>query len=116
MVASGSEDFKDILEPLLSSEDTNLQLEPYRTGEPFEVTSLGPAWEETVKRWPEGVRANFVAEMMLRSPAPAEVVSFATEDRSSGVRKSLLSHVWWACRRRRYSVSRRRWTRPTSRS
>jgi hypothetical protein len=95
MVASGSEDFKDILEPLLSSEDTNLQLEPYRTGEPFEVTSLGPAWEETVKRWPEGVRANFVAEMMQRSPAPAEVVSFATEDRSPGVRKSLLSHVWW---------------------
>jgi hypothetical protein len=95
MVASGSEDFKDILEPLLSSEDTNLQLEPYRTGEPFEVSSLGPAWEETVKRWPEGVRASFVAEMLQRSPAPAEVVAFAMEDRSPGVRKSLLSFVWW---------------------
>jgi hypothetical protein len=95
MVASGSEDFKDILEPLLSSEDTNLQLEPYRTGAPFEVTSLGPAWEETVKRWTEGARASFVAEMMQRSPAPAEVVAFGMEDRSPGVRKSLLSHVWW---------------------
>jgi hypothetical protein len=95
MVASGSEDFKDILESLLSSEDTNLQLEPYRTGEPFEVTSLGPAWEETVKRWPEGLRANFVAEMMQRSPASAEVVAFGMKDQSPGVRKSLLSHVWW---------------------
>jgi hypothetical protein len=95
MVASGSEDFKDILESLLSSEDTNLQLEPYRTGEPFEVTSLGPAWEETVKRWPEGLRANFVAEMMQRSPAPAEVVAFGMKDQSPGVRNSLLSHVWW---------------------
>jgi hypothetical protein len=95
MVASGSEDFKDILEPLLSSEDTNLQLEPYRTGEPFEVTTLGTAWEETVSRWPEGARASFVAEMMQRSPAPAEVVAFAMKDPSPGVRKNLLSFVWW---------------------
>ena len=95
MVASGSEDFKDILEPLLSSEDTNLQLGPYRTGEPFEVTSLGPVWEETVSRWPESARASFVAEMMQRSPAPAEVVTFAMKDPSSGVQKSLLSFVWW---------------------
>ena len=95
MVASGSEDFRDILEPLLSSEDTNLQLGPYRTGEPFEVASLGAAWEETVSRWPEGARASFVAEMMQRSPAPAEVVTFALKDPSPGVRKSLLSFVWW---------------------
>jgi len=95
MVASGSEDFKDILEPLLSSEDTNLQLEPYRTGEPFQVTSLGAAWEETVSRWPEGARASFVAEMMQTSPAPAEVVAFALKDPSPRVRKSLLSFVWW---------------------
>ena len=95
MVASGSEDFKDILEPLLSSEDTNLQLEPYRTGEPFEVSSLGATWEETVTRWPEGARASFVAEMMQRSPAPAEVVAFAMKDPSPAVRKNLLSFVWW---------------------
>jgi hypothetical protein len=95
MVASGSEDFRDILEPLLSAEDTNLQLEPYRTGEPFEVTSLGAAWEETVGRWSEGARASFVAEMMQRSPAPAEVIAFALKDPSPRVRKSLLSFIWW---------------------
>ena len=95
MVASGSEDFRDILEPLLSSEDTSLQLGPYRTGEPFEVASLGAAWEETVSRWPEDARASFVAEMMQRSPAPAEVVAFAMKDPSPRVRKSLLSFVWW---------------------
>lgn len=95
MVASGSEDFRDILEPLLSSEDTNLQLGPYRTGEPFEVASLGAAWEETVSRWPEEAKASFVAEMMQRTPAPAEVVAFALKDRSPRVRKSLLSFVWW---------------------
>ncbi len=94
MVASGSEDFRDILEPLLSSEDTNLQLWPYRTGEPFEVTSLGAAWEEKVSRWPEEAKASFVAEM-TRTPAPAEVVAFALKDPSPRVRKSLLSFVWW---------------------
>ena len=95
MVASGSEEFRDILEPLLSSEDTNLQLGPYRTGEPFEVASLGAAWEETVSRWPEEAKASFVAEMMQRTPAPAEVVAFALKDPSPRVRKSLLSFVWW---------------------
>jgi hypothetical protein len=95
MVASGSEEFRDILEPLLSSEDTNLQLGPYRTGEPFEVASLGAAWEETVSRWPEDARASFVAELMQSTPAPAEVVAFAMKDPSPRVRKSLLSFVWW---------------------
>ena len=95
MVASGSEEFRDILEPLMSSEDTNLQLGPYRTGEPFEVASLGAAWEETVSRWPEEAKASFVAEMMQRAPAPAEVVAFALKDPSPRVRKSLLSFVWW---------------------
>jgi len=94
-VASGSEDFRDILEPLLSSVDTNLQLGPYRTGEPFEVTSLGAAWEEKVSRWPEEAKASFVAEMMQRTPAPAEVVAFALKDPSPRVRKSLLSFVSW---------------------
>ncbi len=95
MVASGSDDFKDIVEPLLSSEDTNLQLGPYRTGEPFEVASLGVAWEETVSLWPEEARASFVAEMMQRTPVPTEVVAFALKDSGPRVRKSLLSFVWW---------------------
>ena len=117
MVASGSEDFKDILEPLLSSEDTNLQLEPYRTGEPFEVTSLGAAWEETVSRWPEGARASFVAEMMQRSPAPAEVVAFGLERSCALVFERVCCRLsGGGCHRKRYPVSRRRWTTPTSRS
>ena len=95
MVASGSEDFRDILEQLLSSEQTGLQLGPYRTGEPFEVASLGAAWEETVREWPENARATFVAEMMQRSPALAEVIAFAIKDPSPLVRKSLLSFIWW---------------------
>ncbi|MGB0124579.1 MAG: hypothetical protein WBP63_14155 [Silvibacterium sp.] len=95
MVASESEEFRDILEPLMSSEDTNLQLGPYRTGEPFEVASLGPAWQETVSRWPEEAKANFVAEMMQRTPAPAEVVAFALKDPDPRVRKNLFSFVWW---------------------
>src|ERR1035441_1367481 len=44
---------------------------------------------------PEEAKASFVAEMMQRSPAPAEVVAFALKDPSPRVRKSLLSFVWW---------------------
>jgi len=43
MVATGSEDFKDVLVPLLA-EDSGSHFEAYRTGEPFRVSSLGENW------------------------------------------------------------------------
>jgi hypothetical protein len=96
MVATGSEDFKDILVPLLDAEDSGSHLDAYRTGEPFQVSSLGENWQQTVKQWNEKARVIFVAEMIQRGRASSEVIAFALADPSATVRKSLLSHVWWA--------------------
>ena len=95
MVATGSEDFKDVLVPLLA-EDSGSHFEAYRTGEPFRVSSLGENWQQTVTQWSEKARVSFVAEMMQHSPAAPEVIAFALADPSAAVRKSLLSHLWWA--------------------
>jgi len=96
MVATGSEDFKDVLVTLLAAEDSGSHLEAYRTVEPFQVSSLGENWQQTVKQWNENARVSFVAEMMQHGPASLEVIAFALADPSATVRKSLLSHVWWA--------------------
>ena len=96
MVATGSGDFKDILVPLLAAEDSGSHLDAYRTGEPFRVSSLGENWQQTVKEWNEKARASFVAEMTQHGPASPEVIAFALADPDAVVRKSLLSHVWWA--------------------
>lgn len=96
MVATGSEDFKDILLPLLAAKDHEARSGVYGTGEPLRLSSLGANWERTVAQWDEEAQVNFVAEMMEHGPAPPEVVSFASASPIVAVQKSLLSNVWWA--------------------
>jgi hypothetical protein len=95
MVASGSEDFKDVLLPLLAGSDSGSRLEAYRTGEPFQVSSLGTDWQLTVGQWNENARVSFVVEMMHRGQAHTDINSFALADPSALVQKAFLSHVWW---------------------
>jgi hypothetical protein len=80
MVASGSEDFKDVLLPLLVGSNSGSRLEAYRTGETFHVSSLGNDWQRIVGQWNENARVSFVAEMMHRGQAQAEIDSFALAD------------------------------------
>jgi len=95
MVASGSEDFKDVLLPLLVGSNSGSRLEAYRTGETFHVSSLGNDWQRIVGQWNENARVSFVAEMMHRGQPQAEIDSFALVDPSAAVQKAFLSHVWW---------------------
>ena len=95
MVASGSEDFKDVLLPLLAGSDSGSRLDAYRTGEPFQVSSLGNDWQRTVGQWNENARVSFVVEIMHRGQAHTDISSFALADPSAAVQKAFLSHVWW---------------------
>lgn len=96
MVATGSQDFRDVLIPLLAAEDYGSRLEVYRTGQPIQLSSLGENWEQTVSQWSESARVTFVSEMIQHSSAQAEIIALALADPSGTVRKSLLSHLWWA--------------------
>ena len=95
MVASGSDNFTDILVPLLSSADRNFHFETYRAWAPFHISSLGKAWEQTVRQWNEEARLDFVCEIIAHGPARPDVISFALTDPSAAVRKGLLSNSWW---------------------
>ena len=95
MVSSGSEHFKDVLLPLLAGSGSGSSLDVYRTGEPFQVSSLGDGWQHTVEQWNEDARVSFVVEMMHRGQADTDVKSFALADPSAKVQKAFLSNVWW---------------------
>jgi hypothetical protein len=95
MVASGSEHFKDVLLPLLAESGSGSSLDVYRTGETFQVSSLGDGWQHTVEQWNEDARVSFVVEMMHRGQADTDVKSFALSDPSAKVQKAFLSNVWW---------------------
>jgi hypothetical protein len=95
MVASGSEDFKDVLLPLLADSDSGSHLEAYRTGEVLQISSLGSDWQRTVGQWNEKARVSFVIEMMHHGQAQSEICKFALADPSAAVQKAFLSNVWW---------------------
>jgi hypothetical protein len=95
MVATGSDDFRDVLLPLLSDGNASSRMVAFRTGEAFHLSSLGADWEAVVRQWNEDARISFVVEMTHHGQPDASVIGFALNDESSAVRKAYLSHVWW---------------------
>jgi hypothetical protein len=94
MVATGSQDFGDVIVPLLSSEDQSIRLDVYRIWEPFPISILGRDWKQTVERWNEGARADFVSTFLEQDALRDEVMSLAFADPSAKVREIPLSALW----------------------
>ena len=94
MLATGSDDFRDIILPLLSGEDQQTRLRTYRLWPDLELSSLGPNWRQEVRGWSEEARANFVSEL-LHHRVDEEVSSFAVEDDSAAVKKAAVSGLIW---------------------
>ena len=94
MVATGSLDFRDVIVPLLSSENQSIRLDVYRTLEPFPISILGPDWKQTVRQWNEGARAEFISTFLEQDALRDEVMSFAFADPSANIREMPLSALW----------------------
>ena len=94
MLATGSDDFRDIILPLLSGEDQQTRLRTYRLWPDLELSSLGPNWREEVRGWSEEARTSFVSEV-LHHRLDEEVASFAMEDNSAAVKKAAVSGLIW---------------------
>ena len=60
MFASGSDDFIDILQPLLTSEDQQVRLRTYSAYNEIHLTSLGQEWLATVTSWSDEQRSDFI--------------------------------------------------------
>ncbi len=95
MFASGSEDFKDVVLPVLTSENEQVRLGAYRTWPDFHVSSIGPDWQETVRGWNEEVRADFVSELLHFGNERETIASFALADPSVKVRTTAISALVW---------------------
>jgi hypothetical protein len=94
MLATGADDFGDIIVPLLSGQDQQTRLRTYRLWPDIQVSSLGPNWRDQVRGWSEEARADFISEL-LHHRVDGEVAAFAAEDNSIAVKKAAVSGLMW---------------------
>lgn len=94
MLATGVDDFSDIIVPLLSGQDQQTRLRTYRLCPDIQVSSLGSNWREQVRSWNEEARADFVSEL-LHHRIDDEIAAFAAEDNSIEVKKAAVSSLMW---------------------
>lgn len=96
MFASGSEDFKDILLPLLVNKDHQSRLRMYRLSRTFHLSSLGSTWNQTVSGWDEDQRADFISEVADEYSMAGVAEEFAKTDPSVKVRNAALRALDWS--------------------
>ncbi len=94
MLATGADDFSDIIVPLLSGQDQQTRLRTYRLWPDIQVSSLGPNWREQVRGWTEEARVDFISEL-LHHRVDGEVAAFAAEDNSDRVKTAAASALMW---------------------
>ena len=95
MLASGSDDFIDIIMPLLTNDDQQVRLSTYRSGTEFYLSSLGPEWRNLVKGWEEDARLEFVFEVTQHRWMPEIVQDFVLGDPSPRVRAAAVQALSW---------------------
>jgi hypothetical protein len=95
VLATGSDEFSDILIPLLTNPDQQVRLRAYRSGMPFHPSSLGPDWYRTVAGWAEDHRAEFVGELTTHQGIVEVGLIFARSDPSIAVRSAALNGLSW---------------------
>jgi hypothetical protein len=94
MLATGSEDFKDVLGPVLAGDVPQDVLGIYRRSDEFQTSSLGDDWRQTVSEWNEQARVQFVWQS-LRYANRSEIIEFARLDASPNVWRAVLEALAW---------------------
>jgi HEAT repeat protein len=95
MLATGSDDFSDILIPLLTGTDQQVRIRTHRSGPSFHPSSLGPDWPSTVATWTEDLRAEFASELTMHHNMIEVGLHFARSDPSLPVRFAALQGLSW---------------------
>lgn len=94
MLATGSDEFQDIVVPFLSGGEKELSLRTYRLRPELYLTSLGPKWRQIVSAWSEEVRTTFVSEILHNTFVP-EILDFAIADKSVAVQQATAEALTW---------------------
>jgi len=95
MLASGSEEFIDIILPLLTSDDQQVRLRTYRSWGEFYVSSLGSNWRRVIEGWNDEHRADFIGEVVLERWMTEVAEEVAHTDPSPRVRAAALRALQW---------------------
>lgn len=95
MLATGSDDFKDIIVPLLTDPNHQVRQAVYYSGAEILPSSLGPRWVEVVQGWEEGARGNFVVQL-AHDPWLADTVEqLALADPSPQIKLDAARQLGW---------------------
>lgn len=94
MLATGMDDFGDVVTPLLSERDEQVWLHTFRLCPDIRVSSLGPNWSEVVRGWTGPAQSVFFAEL-LGQRIDTEVVAFAIEDDNIAVKMGAVEGLMW---------------------
>lgn len=95
MLATGSDDFKDILVPLLTNANDQVRLAVHHGGAEVLPENLGPDWRDVVRGWPEEARLEFIVQL-AHNPWHADAVEeMALADPSSKVRWNAAQMLSW---------------------
>ena len=95
MLTTGSDEFSDIVMPLLTNADQQVRLSTYRAGIPFHPSSVGPKWQSSVAGWTEEQRGEFVTELTIHQGRIEVALTFAHSDPSLAVRLAALHSLSW---------------------
>jgi hypothetical protein len=95
MLATGDDEFIDIVLPLLTNDDQMVRARAYRRWGEFQLSTLGTEWRSIVNAWKEEHRIDFVREV-VRNRRMAEIgESFALADPSAKVRAEAVKVLSW---------------------
>lgn len=95
ILATGSDDFKDIIVPALTDPNDQVRHAVYYSGAEILPSSLGPRWVEVVQGWEEGARRNFVVQL-AHDPWLADTVEqLALADPSPQIRSDVARQLSW---------------------
>jgi hypothetical protein len=95
MLATGSDQFTDIILPLLTSDDQQVRLNTYRAWHEFYLSSLGPNWQSVVKGWREELQIEFISEVTHHRWMPEIAESFLN-DVNPKIREATIQALSWS--------------------
>jgi hypothetical protein len=95
MLTTGSDDFKDIVVPLLADANDQVRIAVYRGGAEVLPANLGPNWRDLVRSWPEEARLSFVADLAHNPWFADSVEEIALADPSQKVRWNAAHMLSW---------------------
>ena len=95
MFATGSDQFGDVILPLLTSDDQQVRLATYRAWPEFHLSSLGTNWRTAVGAWKEVARSEFVSEFTVIQRRTDVAEYFSLQDPSTEVRIEAIKVLSW---------------------